>query len=395
MKKHAWLIAGIGLLLGACAQGPSKLAESVFYPPLPQQPRVQFLTGIFSELDIGAARESKFRDFVIGKQPGSIKALGRLVSVEHEPGKIYVVDKSTEQVVILDLELGRFDYLQDPTGIRMQGPGGIFADSDGYKYVADVDGGKVVAYNERNEFSRTYTVAAPFKPLDVAGYKDRLYIANFDGQEVIVMDKATGEVITTIGGVGKDAGAFSRPTHLTVDESGNLYVVDSLNFRIQMFDVDGEYVKELGYYETGPGGLARPKGIDIDRAGHLYSVDAAFDLIQIYDVETTDVLLFFAKRGMGRGSVYMATDISVDYDPGNIAFFSRYADPKFKVEYLIYQVNALGRVPVNVYAFGEWSGKLPGAPARPSRKTTEPAETGEGMPSLDDVLGTPGADPAD
>jgi len=387
IKAYIAVTVGLCLLLSACAQGPTRKGAPIFFPPLPQTPRVQFLTSISSEDDVGSKKQNRFRDFVVGQSQG-YKVLGRLQAVGHEPGKIYLVDKTIENVVSIDLESGEFDQFRDLTGGRLQNPVSVFVAQDGYKYVADVGRNQVVVYNERNEFSTTYAVAAPFRPTDIVVYKDRLYVSDFESNEVIVMDKATGETIRTIGGIGIDEGFFRRPTHLTVDDAGNLFVVDSMNFRIQMFDVDGEFVKTFGYYEAGPGGLARPKGIGVDRSGHLYSVDAAFEVIQIYDVGSTDPLLVWGKRGTGPGSTYLPSDIAIDHD--NVAYFSRYADPKFKLKYLIYQSNQLGDNKLNVYGFGTWTGNSSDISTRTTNDTSETIEIPQNMPILGDVVERPG-----
>ena len=390
MKAIIGVTAGLCLLLSACAQGPTRQRGPTFFPPLPQTPRVQFLTSISSEEDVGARRQSRFRDFVVGQSQG-YKELGRLQAIGHEPGKIYLVDKTIENIVSIDLETGEFDQFRDLKGGRLQNPVSVFVAPDGYKYVADVGRNQVVVYNERNEYSMTYAVAAPFRPTDVVVYENRLYVSDFDGNQVIVIDRATGETIRTIGGLGVDEGFFRRPTHLTIDDAGNLFVVDSMNFRIQMFDVDGEFVKTFGYYEAGPGGLARPKGIGVDRSGHLYSVDAAFEVIQIYDVRSTDPLLVWGRRGSGPGSTYLPADIAIDHE--NVEYFNQYADPKFKLKYLIYQSNQLGNNKLNVYGFGTWTGKSSDIPARQTGDTTETIETPQNMPSLDDVMESEGDEP--
>jgi len=55
----------------------------------------------------------------------------------------------------------------------------------------------------------------------------------------------------------------------------------------------------------------------------------------------------------------MPNSIHIDY--GNIKYFQQYVDKDFKVEYLVYVGNMLGKHKLNVYGFGEWIGDpLPG-----------------------------------
>jgi hypothetical protein len=80
----------------------------------------------------------------------------------------------------------------------------------------------------------------------------------------------------------------------------------------------------------------------------------------------------------------MPSDIVVDYD--NVAYFSEYAHPDFELEYVVYQTNQLGNK-LNVYGFGEWTGKLSATPRRrdSSDSGTEPAVTPQVIPSLEAI----------
>jgi len=100
--------------------------------------------------------------------------------------------------------------------------------------------------------------------------------------------------------------------------------------------------------------MARPKGLDIDREGHLYSVDAASEYAQIFD-EKARMLLFFGGPGVGPGNMYLPAGVHIDYD--NIEFFNKFADKYFKLKYLIYVCNLSGPNKINVYGFGDWTGK--------------------------------------
>jgi hypothetical protein len=185
---------------------------------------------------------------------------------------------------------------------------------------------------------------------------------------VEVLDRATGEIIDVIGGIGSADGRLNKPSHLALDAEGNLFVTDSFNLRLQMFDPQGEFVKVIGWNVQGPGGLARPKGLDVDRDGHLYIADAAFQIMQIFSVETRDALLYFGKNGTGPGGNYMPSDVHIDYD--NIGYFSQYAHPQFELEYLIYVGNLLGDKKLNVYGFGHWTGESEDRVVEPGGSTT-------------------------
>ena len=78
------------------------------------------------------------------------------------------------------------------------------------------------------------------------------------------------------------------------DGSGNIYVVDSENNRIQKFDSSGTYLSQWGsYYNTGgvaiggEGDFNRPRAIAFDGLGDIYVADTANRRIQKFDPSGT------------------------------------------------------------------------------------------------------------
>jgi len=367
----------VGLVLGflgACAHRVEKM-ETVFYPMPPEQPRLQFLVSLTKEEDLGES--SAFREFVLGKQEES-KRLARPYDIAHRKGTLYVVDKTIRKVMIVDLEKRKFDYIRDVKGGALRDPSGIFITPDGYKYVADSARGQIVVYNERNEFHRAYGAENQFRPVSVAVHGNKIYVCDLKDNEIEVLDKDSGEVLRKIGGIGREEGLFHKPTHVTVDDAGNLFVTDAFNFRVQQVDANGKFVRTVGYQGSHPGAFARPKGIAVDRQGHLYVVDAAFELVQVFDIATAEPLLPFGKYGPAPGSTYLPAGIHIDYD--NVPYFNQYADPDFRVKYLVYVGNLAGDKKLNVYGFGDWIGApLKGvAPRQTAPRPKAPASAAGG-----------------
>ncbi len=72
---------------------------------------------------------------------------------------------------------------------------------------------------------------------------------------------------------------LATPGALTIDSSGNLYVVDAGTHRVVEFDPSGAVVQDFGYNTdqpvefTGPGELGAPRGVAVDAHGNVYVGD--------------------------------------------------------------------------------------------------------------------------
>src|SRR5690606_6703724 len=82
------------------------------------------------------------------------------------------------------------------------------------------------------------------------------------------------------GTYGIRDGNFNSPTGIAVDSEGNVYVVDSLNNRIQKFTSDGTFVLKWGSDGRSDGKFSYPTGIAVDSEGNVYVADTGNNRIQ-------------------------------------------------------------------------------------------------------------------
>ena len=89
------------------------------------------------------------------------------------------------------------------------------------------------------------------------------------------MFDSDGELLGGIGERGVGPGQFNFPTNVALDATGRLYVTDSLNFRVQVFDSRARAAsRQIGGQGDMPGYFSQPKGLAVDGEDHLYVVDA-------------------------------------------------------------------------------------------------------------------------
>ena len=93
-----------------------------------------------------------------------------------------------------------------------------------------------------------------------------------------------GTFMTRWGSLGEGDGEFFRPTYVAVDASGNVYVADTGNNRVQKFTSTGTFISKWGSNGDGDGQFATPFGIAIDSSGHVFIADFFNTRIQEFSV---------------------------------------------------------------------------------------------------------------
>ena len=81
---------------------------------------------------------------------------------------------------------------------------------------------------------------------------------------------------------------FNRPTDVTWDPAGNIFVADGYNnSRVAKFDKNGNWVKAWGERGNGQGQFNIPHTIASDAKGNIYVGDRTNRRIQVFDGEGT------------------------------------------------------------------------------------------------------------
>jgi DNA-binding beta-propeller fold protein YncE len=96
-----------------------------------------------------------------------------------------------------------------------------------------------------------------------------------------------------------------------VSRTGEIYVTDTWNSRVQVFDGTGKFVREFGGHGVLPGSFVRPKGVAVDVDGHVYVADAEFNNFQILSAEGQSMLAVGAY-GNNPGQFALIAGISID-----------------------------------------------------------------------------------
>ena len=97
----------------------------------------------------------------------------------------------------------------------------------------------------------------------------------------IIYDK-NGNLVTVFGSQGAKEGQFQKPKGIDVS-ANKIFVVDSSNYRIQVFDISGNFLFMFGSKGKGDGQFDCPQDIKLYK-NQIYVVDSDNHRIQIFDI---------------------------------------------------------------------------------------------------------------
>lgn len=210
--------------------------------------------------------------FTIYGPPGEF--FDRPNSVNVTDNKIYVADGWNGRVVVFDYN-GKFIRKIGGRGnfqgaMKMPGEVAVY---NNQMYVADYQLGKVLVYTLDGNFIGYFAEKVFRSPLNIKVVNDKFYVFDTISQKFYILD-STGKVIKSFGSQGKEKGKFYFAWGFNLDKDGNIYIADSNNFRIQVFNPDGSF-KAIwsGTKKDNSDGYTIPRGIAFDKKGNLWTAN--------------------------------------------------------------------------------------------------------------------------
>jgi ABC-type Fe3+ transport system permease subunit/DNA-binding beta-propeller fold protein YncE len=109
--------------------------------------------------------------------------------------------------------------------------------------------------------------------------QDQLYVADSCNHRIQVFDR-DGKFLRAHGQAGSTAGALSYPYDIRVDIQGLQFVCEFGNSRVSVFDAQDRLVEVIGGAGAAPGKFANPWAIAFDSKGNLYVADSQNHRVQ-------------------------------------------------------------------------------------------------------------------
>ena len=262
-------------------------------------------------------------------------------------GLVYVADQRVGAVFIFNTETHDTELIRNGYEAHFGLINGLAIDDDDRLFVSDGKMHRVMIFNPKHEVENQITEGL-VDPVGLAIDTENrlLYVVDTQQDQVIVYDADTLKLLRRIGTGGKNhelttPGDFGAPQGVALDQDGNVYVTDTLNNRVEIFDADGNFISLFGKHGDGPGYFARPKGIAIDSDGHIWVADAMEDRLQVFNREGQ--LLTYIGQGHGElpGQFKALVGVAIDkknrvftseQEPGRVQMFRYVTDAEAAAE---------------------------------------------------------------
>ncbi len=300
LHKAALLFAlplAAALWLGGCAVQPVAAPppqERPVFPLPPDEARFFYEGSLYGSFNVARDEpDAGLKRLLTGETSKNDIGLKKPYGVAVYHGRVYVSDTVARSVAVFDIPGQRFFNIGAEEPGMLAKPMGLDVDGKGNLYVADATSKFIQVYDRDGKYLRKLAGPAWLtRPTGVTVDEpgNRVYVVDIGGvssqdHRVRVFDARSGAHLLDIGKRGKGPGEFNFPLDASLGLNGLLYVVDSGNFRVQVFRTDGTFVRTFGTVGNQFGQFARPKEVATDLDNNVYVVDSAFGNFQIFNPE--------------------------------------------------------------------------------------------------------------
>lgn len=207
----------------------------------------------------------------------------RILVLDTNNNRILEISATGDVIQELDVNSDGGPALQNPMAMTVH---------DDKLYVANSGAGNVLVITPDGVVERMFSpkvdaAEQPLRPIGIAvGRNGDIFLSDPDNQLILHLNKGGG-LVSTLGSGGRDSGeyGFNTPGGLSLDDQGNLYVVDILNYSVKKYSPEGEFLGSVGEAGDTEGAFSRPKAVTVDGEGRMFVSDTLLAAIEVFEAD--------------------------------------------------------------------------------------------------------------
>jgi len=262
-------------------------------------------------------------------------------------GLVYVADQKVGAVFIFDTETRDATLIKNGVDAHFGLINGVAIDDSDRLFVSDGKMHRVLVFNPKHQVEGQIAEGL-VDPVGLAVDNENRFLYVVDEQQdlVLVYDADSLKLLRHIGTPGKKhtlttPGDFGGASNVALDQDEDVYVTDTMNNRVEIFDAEGHFISEFGKHGDGPGYFARPKGIAVDCDGHIWVADEYQDRVEVFNREGQLLTYIGDVHASGLGQFKALVGIAIDKQnrvftteqyPGRMQMFRYVTDAEAAVE---------------------------------------------------------------
>ena len=228
-----------------------------------------------------------------------------IVVAECGANRITILNKEGKKVKSFGTKEGQFTY---PRGVAISQDGHILVTDNHRLQKLTFEGDCVKSVGSSETGNGPLQLYSPIG-ITVHPTTGQIFIADSDNHRIQVLNKDL-TYSHSFGKYGSSPEQFNDPWDVTFDNEGYLYVADTKNNCVKKFTSTGQYISTFSSGGSNPGQIIQPTSIIIDN-NLLYVSEYGNHRISIFDTNGCFIHCF-GKYGSGEGEFNRPRGITVD-----------------------------------------------------------------------------------
>jgi DNA-binding beta-propeller fold protein YncE len=297
-------------------KGAKAPTPEMVWPLPPEAPRIRYVGALSNAADVEPPKKRGWLQKLVDEEENhTVVGMTQPAAVAVDSkDRVYVTDPIMGVVFVFDVANKKLDLLGASGRGKLASPFGVAVDKNDRVYVSDTRLKRVNVYDSAGELVGVVTRGGDQDLVNPAGLavdeaNGRLLVVDSRAHRLLAVDLRSLDKGVWL--TGPDDERLYFPSYVAADAAGQIYVSDTLNFCVKVYDKDFKLLRRIGQHGTDLGNFDRPKGVGVDSEGNLYVVDAAFSNFQIFS-DQGRLLLYVGTFGEAPGMFRLPSGMCVD-----------------------------------------------------------------------------------